>query len=433
MSDLINPFVLAQKQFDHVADMLGLEENVRDFLRWPMREYHVRIPVRMDNGETRIFDGFRVQHNDALGPNKGGLRFFGKETFDTVRALATWMTWKCALANLPLGGGKGGVVVDPTTLSDGEKERLLRGYVRALWKNFGPRTDVPAPDMGTNAQMMCWFMDEYSQLAGQYTPGVVTGKPIGAGGSLGRSQATGFGVMICVREACKRLGLDTKNLTVSIQGFGNVGQFTATNVFERLGMTVKCVTCWDRIDKVSYSYYKADGVDPRFLMSITDQYGMISKEKAIAAGYEIHDGEFWLGLDVDVLIPAALEGQIREDNVNRISQSVKVLVEAANGPTMTEADVVIKERGIFLVPDFLGNCGGVTCSYFESVQNDANYYWTEETVLERLDVKMSEAFDSVYKMSLEKSVYMRDAAYMVAIQRVVTAMKLRGWVHSAEK
>lgn len=428
MSDLINPFALAQKQFDHVADMLGLEENVREFLRWPMREYHVRIPVRMDNGETRIFDGFRVQHNDALGPNKGGLRFSASETFDTVRALATWMTWKTAVADIPLGGGKGGVVVDPTTLSEGEKERLLRAYVRALWKNFGPRTDVPAPDMGTNAQMMCWFMDEYSQLSGSFTPGVVTGKPLGAGGSRGRKQATGFGTMICIREALKKLKLDPKGLTVSIQGFGNVGQYTATNVVERLGMVVKCVTCWDRIDKVSYSYYKQNGIDPRFLMSITDGYGTIDRVKATEAGYEVHDGEYWLGLDVDVLVPAALEGQIRADNVERIGPNVKVIAEAANGPTMTEADETIKARGIFMIPDFLCNCGGVTCSYFEGVQNDANFYWAEETVLERLDEKMTNAFASVYSKHEEAKVYMRDAAYMVAIERVVKGMKLRGWI-----
>ena len=428
MSDLINPFTLAQKQFDHVADMLGLGNNVRDLLRWPMREYHVRIPVRMDNGETKVFEGFRVQHNDSRGPNKGGMRFSAAETFDTVRALATWMTWKTAVADIPLGGGKGGIVVDPTTLSAGEKERLVRAYVRALWKNFGPRTDVPAPDMGTNAQMMCWFMDEYSQLSGSFTPGVVTGKPRGAGGSLRRTQATGFGVMICIREALKKLGLNSKGMTASIQGFGNVGQYTATNLINRLGMVVKCVTCWDRVDKVSYSYYKEDGVDPRFLMSITDAYGMVDRAKAIEAGYQVHDGEYWLGLDVDVLVPAALEGQIRADNVDKISKNVKVIAEAANGPTMIEADDVIKSRGIFMIPDFLCNCGGVTCSYFEGVQNDANFYWSEETVLERLDEKMTNAFNSVYDKQASSKVYMRDAAYMVAIERVVNAMKARGWV-----
>lgn len=428
MSDLMNPFTLAQQQFDHVADMLGLEENVREALRWPMREYHVRIPVKMDNGETKVFEGFRVQHNDARGPNKGGMRWSAHENFDTVRALATWMTWKTAVVDIPLGGGKGGIVVDPSTLSDGEKERLVRAYVRALWKNFGPRIDVPAPDMGTNGQIMIWFMDEFSQLSGEYTPGVVTGKPLGGGGSLGRNQATGFGVMICIREAFKKLGVDTKGLTCSIQGFGNVGQFTATNLIDRLGMVVKCVTCWDRIDKVSYSYYKEDGVDPRFLMSITDKYGMVDKEKAKAAGYEVHDGEYWLGLDVDVLVPAALEGQIRGDNVERIHKNVRMIAEAANGPTMIEADEVIKARGLFMIPDFLCNSGGVTCSYFEGVQNDQNFYWSEADVLAKLDEKMTNAFLGVYEKAESAKVYMRDAAYMVSIERVAKAMKLRGWI-----
>ena len=428
MSEEINPFELAQKQFDHVADMLDLDEDVRAYLRWPKKEFKVRIPVRMDNGELKIFDGYRVQHNDALGPNKGGLRFFEGETFDTVRALSTWMTWKCAVANLPLGGGKGGVVVDPTKLSVHEKERLLRGYVRLLWKNFGPRTDVPAPDMGSNAQMMCWFMDEYSQLAGEYTPGVVTGKPVGAGGSLGRNSATGFGVVVCIREAMERLGYTSKGMTAAIQGFGNVAQFAAINFISMLDGIVKCVSCWDRNDKKSYTFYKEEGIDPGFLISITDQYGMINKDKAQEAGYDVLDADAWLSMDVDVLIPAALEGQIRADNVDQIHQNVKILAEAANGPTMTEADEVIKSRNIFVIPDFLCNAGGVTCSYFESVQNDANYYWSEQEVLTNLDEKMTVAFSSVYDMAEARKVYMRDAAYMVAIQRVVTAMKLRGWV-----
>jgi len=428
MTEVVNPFEMAQKQFDHVADMLDLDEEVRAYLRYPKKEFHVRIPVRMDNGELKIFDGFRVQHNDALGPNKGGLRFNQHETFDTVRALSMWMTWKCAVANIPLGGGKGGVVVDPTTLSVHEKERLIRNYCRLLWKDFGPRTDIPAPDMGTNAQMMCWFMDEYSQLSGQYTPGVVTGKPVGAGGSLGRNQATGFGVVVCIREAMKKLNLASKGMTASIQGFGNVAQFTAINFIEKLQGIVKCVSCWDRIDKTSYTFYKADGIDPHFLMEITDQYGMIDKKQASEKGYEVLSGDAWLSMDVDVLVPAALEGQITKDNVDKISSQVKIIAEAANGPTTTDADEIIKQKGYFIIPDFLCNAGGVTCSYFESVQNDANFYWSEEEVNGKLDEKMSVAFNSVYEMAKERKVYMRDAAYMVSIQRVVTAMKLRGWV-----
>ncbi len=428
MATDINPFELAQKQFDHVADMLDLPEDVRAYLRWPRKEFHVRVPLRMDNGELKIFNGYRVQHNNVLGPNKGGLRFYAGESVETVKALATWMTWKCAVANIPLGGGKGGVDVDPATLSEPEKERLIRQYVRLLWKNFGPRVDVPAPDMGTNAQMMCWFMDEYSALVGEYVPGVVTGKPVGAGGSVGRNQATGYGVVVCIREALKRMGLESKGMTVSIQGFGNVAQYTAINFINKLQGVVKAVSCWDRIDKKSYTFAKKEGVDPNYLLSITDQYGMIDKAKAKEAGYEILDGEAWLSMDVDILVPAALEGQIRADNVDKISKQVKLLAEAANGPTMTEADEVIKKRKIFVIPDFLCNCGGVTCSYFEGVQNDANFYWSEREVLEKLDEKMTVAFASVYEMAQNKKAYMRDAAYMVAIQRVVNAMKLRGWV-----
>jgi glutamate dehydrogenase (NAD(P)+) len=271
-------------------------------------------------------------------------------------------------------------------------------------------------------------MDEYSNQVGQYVPGVVTGKPVGAGGSLGRNQATGFGIVVCIRETLKRLGMNGKGMTAAIQGFGNVAQSTAINFINMLGGIVKCVSCWDRADKASYTFYKKEGIDPNFLLSITDQYGTIDKVKAKEAGYEVLDGDSWLSMDVDILIPAALEGQIRADNVEKISKQVKILAEAANGPTMTEADEVIKKRKIFLIPDFLCNSGGVTCSYFEGVQNDANFYWSEAEVLSKLDEKMTAAYSSVYEMAQQKKVYMRDAAYMVAIQRVVDAMKLRGWV-----
>ena len=423
-----NAYEIAQQEFDHVADMLDLDEEARNFLRNPKKEFHVRIPVRMDDGSLKIFDGYRVQHNDALGPNKGGLRFAANETIDTVRMLAMKMTWKCSVANIPLGGGKGGVVVDPRDLSAGEKERLVRGYVRALFPIFGPRNDVPAPDMGTNAQDMCWFMDEYSLLAGQYTPGTVTGKPVGGGGSLGRNEATGLGVIICVREAMKQLGLDSTKTTAAIQGFGNVAQYAAIHFIKMLGGRVKCVSCWNRDEKKSFTFFREEGIDPAFLMSITDAYGTVSNEKAAAAGYQVLDGEDWIKQDVDVLIPAALEKQITAENVGFISPNVKILAEAANGPTTLEADAVLRERGMFVIPDFLCNAGGVTCSYFESVQNDQNYYWSVEEVLEKLDYKMSTAFNSVYEMSVEKKAYMRDAAYMVSIKRVADAMRFRGWI-----
>ncbi len=424
----INPFEMAQRQFDEVADQLGLDDGVRAVLRWPLREFHFRIPVRMDDGSLRVFDGFRVQHNDARGPNKGGIRWAAYETIDTVRALATWMTWKCAVADIPLGGGKGGVVVDPSTLSVAEKERLCRGWVDQMWKYIGPRMDVPAPDVGTTPQMMGWMMDEYSKLRGEYVPGVITGKPLGGGGSLGRTEATGFGVIYTVREAMKHLGIDPKGKLASIHGFGNVAQYAAIGFIEMLGGTVVCVGCWDRHDKRAYTYTKNDGVDPHFLMSITDQYGTIDKEKAKANGYLIEDANAWISKDVDVLIPAAIEGVLTAETIGMVSKRVKIVAEGANGPTTPEADAVLKQRGVFNIPDFLCNAGGVTCSYFEGVQNDMNFYWSHEEVLTKLDQKMTNAFHAVLDMATKRGVYMRNAAYMVAIDRVSQAMKLRGWV-----
>ena len=428
MAGQINAFEIAQQQFDKVADQLGLDEQVRQILRWPAREFHMHIPVRMDDGTIRVFEAFRVQHNDARGPNKGGLRFHTAETIDTVRALAMWMTWKCAVADIPLGGGKGGVVVDPATLSVGEKERLCRAYVRTMWRNIGPRQDVPAPDVGSTPQMMGWMMDEYSRITGQYTPGVITGKPVGGGGSLGRTEATGFGVIYTVREAMKHLGLEPSKCTAAIQGFGNVAQYASIGFTDTLGGKVMCVSCWDRDDKVSYTFSKPDGIDPHFLMSITDQYGTINKDKAREAGYQIEDGGAWITKSVDVLIPAALEGQVNAETVKLIDPRVKILAEAANGPTTPEADVVLNERGMFIIPDFLCNSGGVTVSYFEGVQNDMNFYWSKEEVLEKLNNNMTTAFGSVLEMSLSQNVTMRDAAYMVAIHKVVKAMELRGWI-----
>jgi len=428
MSKPVNAFQMAQEQFDHVADLLGLNEDVAQMLRWPMREFRFQIPVRLDNGHIRTFFGYRVQHNDARGPAKGGIRFHPSETIDTIRALSMWMTWKTAVADIPLGGAKGGVAVDPATLSRGELERLCRGWVDQIWRNIGPRIDVPAPDVGTTPQMMGWMMDEYSKLVGEYTPGVITGKPVGGGGSLGRAEATGFGVVYNIREAMKHLGLDPTQTVAAIQGFGNVAQNAAIGFIEILGGKVACVSYWDRDDKRAYTVSHPEGIDPHFLKSITDQYGTINKAKAQAAGYILEDANAWIAKDVDVLIPAALEGQITGETVTLISDKVKILAEGANGPTTPEADAVLQERGIFVIPDFLCNAGGVTVSYFESVQNDMNFYWTREEVLERLDKKMTQAFQAVLQMSLDEKVYTRDAAYMVAIDRVVKAMEMRGWI-----
>jgi len=423
----VNAFEMAQAQFDSVAAQLKLDPGITGVLRWPMREFRFQIPVRMDDGSMKVFFGYRVQHNDARGPAKGGIRFHPGETLDTIRALAMWMTWKCAVADIPLGGGKGGVVVDPSALSDSEKERLCRGWIGQIWKNIGPRQDVPAPDVGTTPQMMGWMMDEYSKLVGSFTPGVITGKPVGAGGSLGRTEATGYGVTYCIREAVKHLKLDSSKCTASIQGFGNVAQYAARGFIEMLGGKVLCVSCWDRVDKKSYTFTQKDGIDPNFLQSITDIYGAVDKKRAKEAGYAIEDGEAWLSKEVDVLIPAAIEGQITGENVQGIHKKVRIVAEGANGPTTPEADTVLKQRGIFDIPDFLCNGGGVTTSYFESVQNDMNFYWTREDVLARLDEKMTSAFKAVLDMSQKEDVYMRDAAYMVAIDRVVHAMRFRGW------
>jgi glutamate dehydrogenase (NAD(P)+) len=428
MSENTNAFTMAQQQFDQVADLLGLDHQIRGMLRFPMREYHLRIPVRMDDGSMRVFQGYRVQHNDARGPAKGGIRFHPAETADTVRALAMWMTWKCAVADIPLGGGKGGIVLDPATLSMDEKERLCRAFIRSLWRVIGPRQDVPAPDVGTNPQMMGWMMDEYSLITGQYTPGVITGKPVGGGGSLGRTEATGYGVIYTVREAMKHLKIDSTQTKAALQGFGNVAQYAAEGFINQLGGKVVCVSYWDRDDRSAYTVSKDDGIDLDFLMGITDQYGSINKDQAVSAGYKIEDGDEWITKEVDVLIPAALEGQVNADSVHKIHDRVKILAEGANGPTTPEADEVLKARGVFVIPDFLCNAGGVTTSYFEGVQNDMNFYWTKAEVLEKLDDKMTQAFAGVYEMSRSQDVFMRDAAYMVAIDKVVKAMELRGWL-----
>jgi glutamate dehydrogenase (NAD(P)+) len=428
MEETINAFVMAQNQFDHVAGLLNLDPQVAEMLRWPSREFKFMIPIRMDDGTMRVFFGYRVQHNDARGPAKGGIRFHPSETFDTVRALAMWMTWKTAVADIPLGGGKGGVPVDSASLTISEKERLCRGWIDQMWHSIGPRQDVPAPDVGTTPQMMGWMMDQYSKLVGQYSPGVITGKPVGGGGSLGRTEATGYGVIYTVREAMKHLHIDPAASSAAIQGFGNVSQFAAFGFTDMLGGKVVCVSYWDRDDHTPYTVSHPDGIDPHYLQSITDIYGSINKDKALQVGYQIEDGEAWIEKDVDVLIPGALEGQIDIDSVKRVSDRVRIVAEGANGPTTPEADEVFKNNDVFVIPDFLCNAGGVTVSYFEGVQNDMNYYWTKDQVLERLDTKMTQAFQSVVEMAEGERVFMRDAAYMVAIDRVVKAMELRGWL-----
>lgn len=422
-----NPYKNAQIQFDGVAQSLGLDEGTKQLLREPMKEFHVTIPVRMDDGSTKVFKAFRVQHNDARGPAKGGIRFHPQETVDTIKGLSMWMTWKCAVVDIPLGGGKGGIICDPRTLSETEQERLCRGYVRQLWKNMGPDTDVPAPDVMSSAKHMLWMLDEYETITGAKYPGFITGKPVGMGGSLGRTEATGFGVVYTLREALKGLGIQAEATTASIQGFGNVAQYAA-RLYQTLGGKIIAISCWDHNDQKAYTFKKQDGLDIDELVKITDTYGSIDKEKATGLGCEILSGDAWMEQDVDILIPAALENQITIENVQKISEKVKIIAEAANGPTTPEADEIIRKSDIFLIPDFLANAGGVTCSYFEQVQCNMNYFWEKEEVLEKLDLKMTAAFQAVYKLAKEKNLFMRDAAYEIAIKRVVTAVKMRGWV-----
>ncbi len=421
-----NPYEMAQKQFDSVADLLELDPATRDLLRQPLREYHFSIPVRMDDGSVRVFRGFRCQHNDARGPCKGGIRFHPQETIDTVRALSMWMTWKCAVVDIPLGGGKGGVVCDPHDLSPREQERLCRGWVRAVAQDVGPLRDVPAPDVMTNPQHMLWMLDEYEAIHGAKYPGFITGKPVGMGGSLGRTEATGYGLIFTVREALKELGLDIAKTQAAVQGFGNVAQY-AIKLYTQLGGKVVCVSCWDQGDQTSYTYRKKSGVNLDELLAITDRFGGIDKAKAQALEYERLDGDAWIEQDVDILLPCALENQINAETVKKIKPRVKLIAEGANGPTTPEADVVIKERGIFVIPDFLANAGGVTCSYFEQVQCNMNYFWPKEEVLTHLDEKMTSAFKAVSELARTRKLYMRDAAYVISVSRVASACKDRGW------
>ncbi len=422
-----NPFKMAQEQFDKVADILNLDQGTRDLLRNPIREYHFSIPVKMDDGTTKIFQGFRIQHNDARGPSKGGIRFHPHETADTVRALSMWMTWKCSVVDIPLGGSKGGVICDPHNLSMREQEQICRGWIRQIAQVVGPLRDVPAPDVMTNGQHMLWMLDEFEVIHGQKFPGFITGKPVGMGGSLGRTEATGYGVIFTLREALRELSIKIEDTTASVQGFGNVAQY-AIELYQQMGGKVICVSCWDQKEQKAFSFKKEIGVNLEELRSITDRFGGIDQAKAKEFGYEILAGDDWLSQEVDILIPAAMENQIRGDNVNIIRTSVKVIAEGANGPTTPEADAVIHKNGIFLIPDFLANAGGVTCSYFEQVQCNMNYYWEKDEVLSKLDIKMTSAFLDVSRLAKTRELYMRDAAYVIAINRVAQACKDRGWV-----
>lgn len=421
-----NPYENAQIQFDHVAKQLGLNEGVKALLRQPTRELHFTIPVKMDDGQTKVFQAYRILHNHARGPGKGGIRFHPHETADTVRALSMWMTWKCAVVDIPLGGAKGGIVCDPRTLSMVEQEKLCRGYIRQLHGLIGPTIDVPAPDVMTNAQHMLWMMDEYETLMASHQPGVITGKPVGMGGSLGRTEATGYGVIYVLDAYLKQIKRSIESTTASIQGFGNVAEYAA-RLYSSKGGKVISVSSWYQPDGKAYTYRKVQGVNVDELVSIKDSFGSIDKAKALALGYEILPGDAWLSEEVDILMPAALENQITLANQEKIASSVSIVCEGANGPVTPDCDPVFEKRGIAVLPDFLCNAGGVTCSYFEQVQCNTNYFWPQEEVLEKLLHIMNQAFAAVYQTAQERKINMRDAAYVISINRVAQATQLRGW------
>jgi len=411
----MNPFLNAQKQVKTACDKLGLDAKVYEILKQPMKVLEVAIPVKMDDGSLRIFTGYRAQHNDAVGPTKGGIRFHQNVNRDEVCALSIWMTFKCCVTGIPYGGGKGGIIVDPTTLSQGELERLSRGYIQAIYKLIGEKIDVPAPDVGTNGQIMAWMVDEYNKLVGRSELGVITGKPVEFGGSLGRNAATGFGVAVVAREAAKKVGIDFKGASIAVQGLGNVGSHTALNL-QKLGGKIVAVCEWNG------SIYDEKGLDINALVAYMKQN---KKIVGFPGSKEITKAEFF-ALPVDILVPAALENQITAEVAETIR--AKLVCEAANGPTTPDGDEVINKKGLLLTPDILTNAGGVTVSYFEWVQNLYGYYWTEKEVEEKEERAMVEAFNSIYAIKEEYNVSMREAAYMFSIKKVAAAMKVRGWL-----
>ena len=416
MVDNLNPFSIAQQQLDEAAAILGLDHATHQLLRQPQRELHVSLPVRMDDGSTRVYTGYRVQYNDARGPAKGGLRFHPNETIDTVRALAAWMTWKTAVVDIPLGGGKGGVICNPKEMSPTELERLSRAYVRQVGRIIGPNKDVPAPDVYTNPQVMAWMLDELSMMRGYNEFGAITGKPIPLGGSAGRGDATARGGMYTVREAASILGINLVGGTAAIQGYGNAGSFAHKLAEDMLGLRVVAVS------EEFGGIYRATGLNHQEVSDFKKTTG----EVAGLPDTNSITNESLLELDVDVLIPAALENVITSANAGSIKASI--VAELANGPTTPNADKILYDKGVYLIPDFLCNAGGVTVSYFEMVQNSYGYYWPEEMVHERLNAKITDAFRQVHKAAKEYEVNHRVAAYLVSVSRVAEAMRLRGWV-----
>lgn len=410
-----NPYQMALEQLDKCAKIMNLDPNIHEILKYPKRVLCVYVPVKMDNGKIKVFKGFRSQHNDALGPFKGGIRYHPNVTMDEVIALSMWMTWKCSVVGLPYGGGKGGVVCNPKEMSLGEIERLSRGYFYAISKIVGPEIDIPAGDVNTSSREMAWFMDEYSKIKGYNVPGTITGKPVQIGGSEGRTEATGLGVAIVGREAAKRLGINLKDAKVVVQGFGNVGYYSAY-FMEKLGCKIV------GISDSKGGIYNEQGLKVDAVFNFKAKNGTVVG----FPGAKVLTNEEILEQECDILIPAALENQINEKNANRIK--TKLILEGANGPTTPEADEMLYKRGVMVVPDILANAGGVSVSYFEWIQNLQGYYWSKEEVFDKLDKLLVKAFNKVYETYEEYKIDMRMAAYVRAVSRVAEAMKIRGWV-----
>lgn len=409
--DLLNSTKLIIKE---AVQKLGYNEDMYELLKEPVRILTVRIPVRMDDGSIKVFTGYRSQHNDAVGPTKGGVRFHPEVNEEEVKALSIWMSLKCGIADLPYGGGKGGIICDPRNMSFRELERLSRGYVRAISQIVGPTKDIPAPDVYTNSQIMAWMMDEYSRLREFDSPGFITGKPIVLGGSQGRETATARGVTICIEEAVKKRGIDLQDARIVIQGFGNAGSFLAKFMHDAGAKVIG-------ISDVYGGIYNPEGHDIDYLLDRRDSFGTVSQ----LFNNTISNEEL-LELDCDILVPAAISNQITAQNVHRIKASI--VVEAANGPTTLEATKILDKRGVLLVPDILASSGGVTVSYFEWVQNNQGYYWSEEEVAKKLRKVMVDSFENIYQTSQAHQVDMRLAAYMVGIRKTAEASRFRGWV-----
>ncbi len=411
----LNPLKIVQQQVKTVCDKLDTDSAIFEMLKNPMRTLEVTIPIKMDDGSTKTFLGYRAQHNDAIGPFKGGIRIHPDVHMDEVSALSTWMTFKCGVVGVPFGGGKGGIIADPSELSEGELERLARGYARAIAPIIGEKVDIPAPDVGTNGKIMTWMIDEYQKTTGDFAPGTFTGKPIEFYGSLARTEATGYGVALMAGEAAKKIGLDVKGAEVALQGFGNVGSFAGKYITQLGG---KLVAVADH----SAGIYNSKGFDADALAEYVEEHKCI---KGFPGAESEFPKEDIITLDVDILLPCALENAITSSRADDIK--AKIICEGANGPTTPEADEIMNKKGITIIPDLLANCGGVTVSYFEWVQNLQRYSWTFEEVQQKQKAMMKKAFDEIWALKEEHNTTMRTAAYMISIKKVAKAMKLRGW------